>query len=338
MPVRLKDIAADLGVSVVTVSKVLRNHSDIGEETRRRVLERIKELNYQPNLTARALVTGRTYVIGLVVPDLVHPFFAEVAKSLSAALSNHGYSLIIASSDEDPDVEAREIEHLIARRMDALVIASAQTTSTAFTRLEQQKTPYILIDRRFHNLPANFVGVDDEAVGRIATEHLIAVGCRRVAHIRGPQVSTALGRLRGYERALQGHRLGLNPEFIPALTTGDADSDERGRVAMRQLLSLDPRPDGVFCYNDPTAMGAMDAILEAGLSVPDDLAVIGAGNVRYGAFLRVPLSTVDQQSIGIGDQTARLVLKLIQASTHAAPKSILLGPKLIVRASTRRST
>jgi LacI family transcriptional regulator len=338
MPIRLKDIAADLGVSVVTVSKVLRNHSDIGQETRRRVLQRMKELNYQPNLTARALVTGRTYVIGLVVPDLVHPFFAELAKSLSAALSSHGYSLIIASSDEDPDVEVREIEHLIARRMDALVIASAQTSPAAFTRLEQQQTPYILVDRRFHELPANFVGVDDEAVGRIATDHLIAVGCRRIAHIRGPEVSTALGRLRGYERALASHRLGPNPGFVPALTTGDADSDERGRGAMRQLLSLDRRPDGVFCYNDPTAMGAMDAILEAGLRVPEDVAVIGAGNVRYGAFLRVPLSTVDQQSIGIGDQTARLALKLIQAKNRPAPKSILLEPKLIARGSTRRLT
>ena len=113
---------------MVTVSKVLRNHTDIGEETRQRVLKRMRELNYQPNFAARALVTGRTYTVGLVVPDLVHPFFAEVAKSLAGALRPSGYSLIIASSDEDAELEAQEIDQLLARRLDAIVIASTQRT------------------------------------------------------------------------------------------------------------------------------------------------------------------------------------------------------------------
>ena len=126
MPVRMKDIARDLGVSVVTVSKVLRNHSDIGEETRERVLKRMKELNYRPNLAARALVTGHSLTMGLVVPDLVHPFFAEVAKGISRTLRKKGYSLLISSSEEDAELEQQEIEQLLARRVDALVVASAQ--------------------------------------------------------------------------------------------------------------------------------------------------------------------------------------------------------------------
>jgi len=171
----MKDIAKDLGVSLITISKVLRNHPDIGYETRERVLARVKERDYRPNLAARSLVTGRSYLVGLVVPDLLHPFFAEVAKSLSDVLRGNGYYLIVCSSDEDP-----------ARRLDTLIIASCHTTVDNFFALKMQNTPYVLIDRCFPGLSANFIGVDDESVGMLATRHLIDIGCKRVAHIRGP--------------------------------------------------------------------------------------------------------------------------------------------------------
>jgi LacI family transcriptional regulator len=332
----MKDIARDLGVSVVTVSKVLRNHSDIGEQTRQRVLKRVKDLNYQPNFAARALVTGRTYTVGLVVPDLVHPFFAQVAKGLSSALRKRGYSLILTSSEEDPELEAQEIGRLLARRLDAIVIASTQRTVESFRRIEEQETPYILVDRQFAGLPANYVGGNDELIGELATEHLIAVGCRRIAHIRGPQVSPAFGRLEGYRRTLARHNLGPLPHHIPDATAGDDDSEARGRRAMGQLMKLNPRPDGVFCYNDPTAMGAMNAILEAGLRIPEDIAIIGCGNVHYDASLRVPLSSIDQQSAAIGERAAKLALSLIESKTASRPKSIILEPKLAPRASTQR--
>ena len=153
------DIARDLGLSAVTISKVLRGHSDIGEETRKRVLKRMEELHYRPNLAARALITGRTYTIGLVVPDLLHPFFAQVAKAISAAIRGQGYSLIITSSEEDPALEQQEIEQLLARRVDAILIASAQWTVESFRHIEELRIPYILIDRCFAGLAANFVGV-----------------------------------------------------------------------------------------------------------------------------------------------------------------------------------
>lgn len=336
MAVRMMDIARELGVSVVTVSKVLRNHSDISESTRERVLKKIKELNYEPNFAARALVTGRTYTVGLVVPDLIHPFFAEVAKGLSSGLRNRGYSLIIASSEEDGTLEATEIRQLVARRSDVIVIASAQSTLESFRLMEEQKTPYILIDRQLPGVRANFVGSDDEAAGRLATEHLIAAGCRRIAHIRGPEISTGIGRLNGYRRALEERKLGPLPGFVSAISGGDVDSEARGRDAMRQLLALDPRPDGVFCYNDPTAMGAMATILDAGLKIPRDVAVIGCGNLHYDAALAVPLSSVDQQSRVIGERTARLALSLIEAKTPQRVRKIVLPPELAVRASTRR--
>ncbi len=333
----MKDIARDLGVSVVTVSKVLRNHTDISTETRQRVLQRMKELNYQPNLAARSLITGRSYTVGLVVPDLLHPFFAQVAKGLSGHLRQKNYSLIIASSEDDPELERQEIDRLLGRSVDALLIASAQSQTDSFRQIEEQKTPYVLIDRSFTGLDANFVGMDDCAAGTLATKHLIEQGCRRIAHIRGPEVSTAIGRLQGYQRALAAAGLPPPPEnFVPQVA-GDDRGDVGGYQATKVLLASDPRPDGIFCYNDPVAMGAMRAILEAGLRIPADIAVVGCGNLFYSDFLRVPLSTIDQDSGTIGGHAGKLALDLIEAQTAGQPKSILVAPALVVRASSLRA-
>lgn len=336
MNVTMKDIAQELGVSIGTVSKVLRNHPDISPETRDRVRKRMKELNYRPNLAARALVTGRTHTVGLVVPDLVHPFFGEVAGGLSKVLRKKSYSLIISSSDEDAEQENRAIDQLLARRVDALIVASSQREAAFFFQIEKQKTPFVLIDRRPENGSVNFVGVNDEEVGRIATDHLIEVGCRRIAHIGGPAISTALGRQKGYRLALKRHGLTADPNFVINREHADEASDDTGYEAMRQLLALESPPDGVFCYNDPTAMGAMQAAIEKGVRIPEDLALIGSGNVRYAKFLRVPLSTIDQQSEEIGDRAAKLAFKLMEAKSQPKPSVVLLSPKLIVRESSAR--
>ena len=201
MTIRMKDIAKDLGISQATVSKVLREHPDIGEETRRRVLERVKELDYQPNSLARSLVTGRSYLIGLVAPSLLHPFFAQIAKSLSNEIRNKGYSLIVSSSEEDPELEREEISRLLARRLDALVVASSGANLEQFQRMDSKAQPYVLIDRDLAGLAANFVGINDEKVGRLATEHLINIGCRRVAHIRGRKTARAPAE----SKAIGGH-------------------------------------------------------------------------------------------------------------------------------------
>jgi LacI family transcriptional regulator len=336
MPVRMKDIARDLGVSVVTVSKVLRNHDDISEETRQKVLKRMKELNYRPNLAARALVTGRSFIMGLVVPDLLHPFCGEVAKGISGALRKKGYGLVIASSEEDSELEQQEIEQLLARRVDALLVASAQWTVESFRRVEEHKIPYVLLDRKFLGLAANFVGVDDELAGLLATDHLFDAGCRRIAHIGGPQLSTAVGRLEGYRQAHLRRGILLNSAYIVNREQADESGDISGYQAMKKLLEADPRPDGVFCYNDPAAIGAMMAILEAGLRIPEDIAVIGCGNVRYGEFLRVPLSTVDQNSEQIGLRAAELALEVVESKAAPRPKIVMVEPKLVVRQSSDR--
>ena len=337
MTVRMKDIARDLGVSVITVSKALRNHSDISAETRARVLKRVKELDYRPNLAARALVTGRTHMMGLVVPELVHTFFSEIARGLAGALRNSGYTLVISSSEQDPELERQAVEQLVARRVDALLVASAQWTVESFRRVEEAGIPYVLVDRSFSGLAANFVGVNDEQVGRIATEHLIEVGCRRIAHISAPWLSPVLGRLEGYKKALAHHGLPIRPDYVLNTKKVSELGDAAGYDAVKKLLQLNPRPDGIFCYNDTVAMGAMNAVLDAGLHIPDQIAVVGCGNLHFSSFLRVPLTSVDQQSTNIGQRAAKLALSLVGAKAPGTPKTILLEPKLVVRDSTKRS-
>ena len=156
------------------------------------MLERVKELDYQPNSLARSLVTGRSYLIGLVAPSLLHPFFAEIARALSAAIRDKGYSLIVSSSEEDPELEKEEITRLLGRRLDALVIASSGSNIEQFERMESKAQPFVLIDRDLNGLGANFVGINDEKAGLLATEHLLDSGRRHVAHIRGRIIAPEL--------------------------------------------------------------------------------------------------------------------------------------------------
>ena len=336
MTVRMKDIAKDLGLSVVTVSKVLRHHPDIGEKTRKRVLKRAKELDYQPNVVARSLVTGRTYLIGLVVPDLLHPFFAEVAKALSTVVGQRGYSVIISSSEEDAELEAREIHQMVSRQLDALVIASSSNETAIFEKMGRQGQPYVLIDREIPGLVANFVGTDDEAAGRIATEHLVDQGCRTIAHIRGKDNSTGMRRFEGYKQALQRRGLRFSHSNVVERLKVDIESRRHGAEAMRFLLRQRSRPDGVFCYNDPLAIGAMTAIVESGLRIPEDIAVIGCGNLHYDSELRVPLSSVDQHSQLIRERAAKILLNLIESKVRPKARCVILDPSLVVRSSTLR--
>ncbi len=333
MAVRLKDIARDLGVSVVTVSKVLRGNADIGEETRRRVLKRMKELNYQPNMMARGLASGRTFTVGLVVPDLVHPFFAEFAKALSGVLRPANRALILASSEDDPEIEQKEIRMLLRRGVDVLLIASSQASLRNFYELGDQRTPYLLFDRNFPHLAAHFVGSDDVRVGEMATQHLLDLGRTRIAHIGGKNTSPSLDRLRGFKHAMEEARLPVPEGYVVVRERVEETGDAVGLIAMEELLRLEPRPDAVFCYNDLTAVGAIEAVTRAGLRVPEDVAVIGCGNFRYADYLKAPLSSIDQGTAELGRVAGELALEL-SANPEKPPTTVLLPPTLVVRRST----
>lgn len=334
MAVTLQDIAEDLQVSVVTVSKVLRNKGKISVGTRKRVLDRARQLNYKPNWIARSLATRRTYTIGLLLPDFTHPFFAEIAKSIAETVRAHGYHVVISYSEEDANLERSEVEALLGRQVDGLIIASAQSKEQAsfFESIRQRNTPFVLVDRPVPGVNAGFVGVNDEEIGKLATEHLIAQGCKTVAHLRGPRIGLAESRLAGYRDALKKNGMSLREEQV----VGAGFEDDTGYAAMRILLQNKVRPDGVFCYNDPIAIGAMKAIREAGLRVPEDIAVVGAGNVHYSDVLAVPLSTIDQETAKMGRAAAELLIEQIGGRRTSQAKKILLSPQLVIRESSQR--
>jgi LacI family transcriptional regulator len=337
----MRDIARDLDVSVITVSKALRDHADISPATRDRVLQRIHELGYEPNLAARSLATGRSFIMGLIVPDLVHPFFGEIAKAISQVLRSKGYSLLISSSEEDPELERTELDALLARQVDAILLAttfrSATQPGNPFERIAGNKVPLVLLDRAVPGLRAAFVGVNDEEAGFLATRHLLDRGCRRIAHLAGPDISTARGRLEGYRRAVESAGLQVYPDYVVPIPSADSRSAENGFEATQRLLACDPRPDGIFCFNDEAATGTLRAILNAGLRIPEDIAVIGVGNMTNTDFLKVPLTTIDQNSSEMGRNAALTALELIATRTlrtHCDEK--LVPVRLIERASTRR--
>ena len=332
MTTTMLDIAKDLKVSVVTVSKVLRNQGRISDATRQRVLRRAKELNYQTNWVARSLVTRRTFTIGLLLPEFTHPFFAEIALAVAQTVRPQGYHVVLSCFEEDPELESSEADSLLTRRVDGLIVASSQRGSAMFKRLQERRIPFVLIDRPIAGLHACFVGVDNRAIGMLATEHLIARGCRRIAHLRGPQVGIAAERLAGYRQALLKH--GLRPDSQYVVDGGHRD--DAGYEGMRKLLDINPFPDGVFCYNDPVAIGAMRAILEVDFNLPNDICVVGAGNIHYSDQVAVPLSTVDQGTRTIGALAAELLLERIASKCSLRPKKILIPPKLVERESTRR--
>jgi LacI family transcriptional regulator len=335
MAVTMMDIARDLKVSVVTVSKALRNQGKISAETRQRVLRRAKQLNYQMNWVARSLVTRRTYTIGLLLPEFTHSFFAEVARAAAQTLRPHGYHVITSYFDEDPELELSEADSLLARQVDGLIIASAQPVRSLdlFRRIRERNVPYVLVDRPIPGLHASFVGTDNLAIGKLATEHLIQRGCCRIGHLRGPAAGIAADRFEGYRRALVKHGMSAGPRYV--VTAGH--TDETGYAGMHRLLQVRPIPDGVFCYNDPVAIGAIKAIREAGLRVPDDIAVVGAGNVHYSDLLAVPLTTIDQGTCQMGAQAAEILLERIGQKWPVRPRKILIPPQLVERESTRRS-
>jgi LacI family transcriptional regulator len=329
----MKRIAGELGVSITTVSKVLNNRSDIGHATRARVLAKVAELGYQPNAVARSLTLRRTHTLGVVIPDLMHSFFVEIVAGLEAAASARGYGLLLCSSNEDPAKERQELDMLRQRQVDGIVLASANAEGN--TDLLEQLTSLgiglVMIDRDDHpDVRCDRVVTNDEEVGRIATAHLIDQGRRAIAHIAGPSIVHAKRRADGYRAALKRRDLKVRAEWI--IRGGFKEAD--GYKSMKKLLAMRPRVDAVFAANDPAAIGAMKAVWDAGLDVPGDIAVVGAGDITFGDLLRVPLTTVSWSREDQGRSAAELLLDRLGGEHEVRPKRVVIPPHLVVRRSS----
>src|SRR4029079_13599875 len=284
MPTKLEDIARALKVSKMTVSRAINNHPEISKETRARILAAARKMNYRPNQFARALTTNHSYLIGIVVPDLMHSYFAEICRGVESYARPARYQNLICSTDEEPRKEMEEIEALLSRT-DGLIVASALSASEAkfYKRLISDGAKIVLIDRVLGGLRCSGVTTDDVQVGTLATQHLIKLGHRKIGHLRGPDVSTALKRLQGYREAISKAKL-------KALIRDCAVTETDGYAAMQKWIATGDLPSAIFAANDPAAIGAMAAANEAGLNVPDDIAFVGPGSLPYGHKLPGPLT------------------------------------------------
>jgi len=331
MRVTLADIAREVGVSKMTVSRAINNHPLINAETRERVMAVARRMNYQPNQHARALATNRSYLIGVIVPDLMNLYFAEVTRAIESVTRPAGFQLLICSSDEDTRRELDEVETLL-QRTDGLIISSVfpPTETRAYRKMIKDGAKMVLVDRTMKQLSCPAVATDNVQVGRLATEHLIRLGHRRIGHLRGDGSSVSAERFEGYKQALARRKL----RFEKALARECGLLESEGYEAVRSWLAESEVPEAIFAVNDPAAIGAMQALEEVGLCAGKDVALVGAGNIHYGAMLRVPLTTISWSRRDMGQNAASLLIQLIAGkSNNDKPEQIILPPELVIRDS-----
>jgi LacI family transcriptional regulator len=329
------DIAKKLGLSAMTVSRALTGNREVSEATRQRVLRTANALGYTPNRWARSLVTRRSSIIGVVIPDIAHSFFAEITFGIEEVCEPTGYNLLLCHSRGDAQREKSEVAMLAGSHVDGLIIASVQpeSTSTAFEDLRQSGVPIVLIDRFFPKATEYMsVRVDDRAVGRLAAECLSALGHRRIAMIQGPALSPATLRRQGFREALKAHGITIPAEYM---VSGDFEIDG-GRRAMKKLLGVSHRPTAVFAANDPMGIGAVYACRDAGLRVPQDVSVIGAGNIEGQHHPNPFLTTVDWPRIELGRAAATMLLSAMANTEERQSAKAVFEPKVLIRQSTAK--
>jgi LacI family transcriptional regulator len=333
----MRRIAGELGVSVMTVSKVLNNHGDISEATRHRVLAKIEEVGYQRNAVARSLTLRRSHTIGIVIPDLMHSFFVEVIGGIEPIASARGYGVLLCSSGEDGAKERAELEMLRSRQVDGIILASAHGAEDddLLKQLIAVGTALVMIDRDDHpQIECHRVLTDDERVGVLAASHLLDLGRSAIAHIGGPSIAHSRRREKGWRDTLKARGVKTSSDWF--VQAGFMESD--GYRAMKRLLSVRPRIDAVFAVNDPTAIGAMKAIWDAGLRVPDDIAVVGVGDIALSDLLKVPLTTVGWSRKNQGLNAAELLLNGLDSEDRDEPRRVIIPPRLVVRESSGART
>lgn len=323
-----KDVAARAGVSVATVSYVINNGPrHVADETRVRVEEVIAELGYYPSEVARSLRLQQSSTVGLVIPNSANPFYAEIARELERACTEEGLLVLLCNSDRDPEREQRFVFMLRAKQVDGVVITPHGDASALLQPLLAAHIPVVVLE---HSLPGiHCIGIDDLEGGRLATQHLIDLGHRRIGVIHHETTALSVQRQQGYRMALAAAGIEYRPELV--ITSGSMQAD--GYSAMQRLLALHQRPTAVFTHNDIIALGAMRAIYDRGLAVPQDISIVGYDDIAAAAYLAPPLTTVRSPKTEMGMLAARTILQLVQEPDLPA-QTVTLPVELIVRAST----
>jgi len=331
--VTIKDIARQLDISPATVSRALKDHPDISKNTKKAVVDLANSLNYQPNSIALSLRSQKTYTIGVIVPEIIHFFFSSAISGIEAIAYDAGYNVIICQSNESYEREVANINTLLNNRVDGILISVSKNTQDFehLKRVVNMGIPLIFFDRICDEIEAHKVIVEDEKGAYNAVDYLIKQGYKNVAHLAGPEsLNISKLRKRGYHKALRENGIKHNPMF-----TLQADSKESGYENMKKLLLLDDRPDAVFTVNDNVAIGAMQAIKEMGLKIPQDIAVIGfSDDQKITSLVEPHLSSIAQPAFKIGQTAGELFLKQITNPDSNNFEEVVLETELIIRGST----
>jgi LacI family transcriptional regulator len=331
--VTINDLARRLNLSASTVSRALRDHPDISEQTKDRVRAIAAKTNYQPNLIAQSLQTSRSNNIGVIVPEIRNSFFSTVISGIEDLAYESGYTIMVCQSDDTFERETINTRALAANRVAGMLVSVSQETAD-FTHLRQvlsQGVPIVLFDRVVDEIDAPKVVVDDYNGAFQAVTHLIETGRKRIAHLTSAgSLYVAEKRREGYEAALNAHGMEVRPEYI--IEGGCHEED--GREGARRLLNLEEPPDGIFAINDPVALGALLYLQDNQVKVPEQVGLVGFSDNPNAVLVRPALTTINQPAYDIGKTAASLLLDILAGETIEHSKTITLQTRLVVRGST----
>ena len=329
--ITINDVAKQAGVSIKTVSRVINNSPEVAEETRKRILEVIKLLNYRPNALARGLMTKKTKALGVVVSDITNPYIPELVRGIADVASERGYNIVLSNTDGIREKEIEYVDVLLERRVDGLIFTSVRLESQEVIDLQNEGFPLVLVNRQIYGARTNFVIVDSKIGSRLAVEHLIELGHKRIAHIAGPiDISVSIERLETYKETLKAHNIRVDEELIK---TGNFQQDG-GFNACKELLSIKEPPSAIFCANDFMALGALEYISNMGLRVPDDISILGFDDITFASLPGIELTTIKVPKYDMGHLSAKILIDEIEGKRKSI-KQVVLKPELVIRKTTK---
>lgn len=331
-PPTLTDLARRLGVSPMTVHRAVAGKPDVSAETRARVLAEIERSGWQPNMAARGLRQGKTFTLGILVPNTVVSFLPDILQGVNQTAESHGHHTFVCVHGHDPERATQHLRSLRAKGVDGIVHYPTETVGELGLLNELSRAlPVVLVMRPVDGFEGTSVAVDDRAGGRIAADHLLELGHRRLGYVGYGRSPFSGDRRLGWESVLRAGGLSPEPEWVADDLPMGEGAVGAARAAARRLLTRVPRPTALFCASDRLAAGALQAACELGLSVPRDLSLVGFNNDPFGALLSVPLTTVAQPRLEIGIRAARFVL--YEEESPGRPHRVLLSPSLVIRES-----
>ena len=337
--VTLKKIAETLGLSTATVSKALKDYDDISPKTKLKVKELANSLNYKPNSFAQSLRNQESRIIGLIIPEIVHHFFANIILGVIKTAEINGYLVITLQSDESYKIEKKQIELLLYRNVDGILISLADNTVNYkhINEIRQSGVPVVLYDKISKSIDCHRVVIDDQKAAFNATKHLIDIGCKKIAHVRGAlKPQTTIDRFIGYKNALKAHNIPFDNSIV---FETDHLTFEDGRLIADEIALKHRDIDGVFAFTDLLATGILVGLKEHGFKIPEDISIIGFSNWFLTTITTPTLSTVDQPGFIMGEEAFRLLLEEIndiKKGNKIKYKTIEIPTEVIVRNSTKK--